>query len=468
MDEKYHKVIQEVNTILILKECFKFIGIIYYGLNKVFLEKEEFEDRFGKDMFLALTDGNTIYFKLDENFQTPTLIFIIIHEILHILSLHLKRIGDRDPILWNIACDHVVNVQCKKIAEKYGNFKLPDNCVLFEDIEAEIPDITAEILYNKLKNDDVSIEILFDDDSNESDNKGSGNRKTKKIKIKYEGNKNEFSYSKSRKEKNKKDRTIMECPMDLDEKGLEKLFNEADPSKSHEKIDIRKNYEKLYRQASSFWQATKNRTAGTQPDILDSYLDEIFKVEAPWDKLLENAILYSLQKKQRSTWTYPNLFVKKPRLPGKIQKSLNAHTLIAVIDSSGSISEEDLKMFRGVLISSGNYFKNIYVIIHDVKIQQIINIKNPNELSIFENLKTIKGRGGTSHREVFKKIEELVENEKVSSIVFLTDLYSDIDYLIREKDFKFLKNFHTIWMTPKNSFGKVKLYDESTYDVIGI
>ena len=42
--------------------------------------------------------------------QSPkALAFVFVHEVLHCIFLHHKRIEGRDPELWNIACDYAIN-----------------------------------------------------------------------------------------------------------------------------------------------------------------------------------------------------------------------------------------------------------------------------------------------------------------------------------------------------------------------
>ena len=97
------------------------------------------------------------------------------------------------------------------------------------------------------------------------------------------------------------------------------------------------------------------------------------------------------------------------------------------------------------------YYKSLYVYIHDTIIHDTIIINSlfseEQIISAFRK-KGIKGRGGTSHKEVFDKIELLTQYEKVSSILFLTDFYSDIQNIY--KGYNFLKNFETIWLITGN------------------
>ncbi|MCR5332368.1 MAG: VWA-like domain-containing protein [Lachnospiraceae bacterium] len=51
--------------------------------------------RYNPQFMLGLTEGQRNY--------------VLLHEVLHILLMHWKRRADRDPVIWNIACDYVVN-----------------------------------------------------------------------------------------------------------------------------------------------------------------------------------------------------------------------------------------------------------------------------------------------------------------------------------------------------------------------
>ena len=59
----------------------------------------------------AYTDGERIAFNpqfMDE-LRDDELDFVLMHEILHVALRHCKRTGSRNPYLFNVACDIVVN-----------------------------------------------------------------------------------------------------------------------------------------------------------------------------------------------------------------------------------------------------------------------------------------------------------------------------------------------------------------------
>ena len=59
----------------------------------------------------AATDGEKLYFAPSflEDISDRELVFILQHEILHVVLRHCLRTGDRDNFLFNVACDIVVN-----------------------------------------------------------------------------------------------------------------------------------------------------------------------------------------------------------------------------------------------------------------------------------------------------------------------------------------------------------------------
>jgi predicted metal-dependent peptidase len=63
----------------------------------------------------AATDGARIYYNLAflESLDDSTGVFVVCHEIFHIILKHALRQGSRDKELWNIACDHAINLQLK-------------------------------------------------------------------------------------------------------------------------------------------------------------------------------------------------------------------------------------------------------------------------------------------------------------------------------------------------------------------
>jgi len=64
-----------------------------------------------KDIRIAAvsTRDKTIYFNPGYGLTSDQCLFIMAHELLHVALCHTQRQGYRDPYIWNIACDYVIN-----------------------------------------------------------------------------------------------------------------------------------------------------------------------------------------------------------------------------------------------------------------------------------------------------------------------------------------------------------------------
>ncbi len=59
------------------------------------------------------TDGRCIYYNKEfaDSITVDEIEFVLLHEVMHPAFFHLTRMGDRDPTIWNIAGDYVINHQ---------------------------------------------------------------------------------------------------------------------------------------------------------------------------------------------------------------------------------------------------------------------------------------------------------------------------------------------------------------------
>ncbi|HLZ58717.1 MAG TPA: VWA-like domain-containing protein [Ktedonosporobacter sp.] len=93
----------------------------------------------------AATDGRDIF--INEHFWStmtrPEQLGVFTHEVLHAALLHVPRRGPRDPWLWNIAADIVVNGM---ILAQEG-FTLPKGHIRAQDLEH----LSVEEVYHKLQ-----------------------------------------------------------------------------------------------------------------------------------------------------------------------------------------------------------------------------------------------------------------------------------------------------------------------------
>ena len=94
----------------------------------------------------AATDGSKlIYAPSFVNKLDPIkLRGLIAHEVMHCVFNHMTRRQERDPKIWNSACDFAINSHLVT-----SGFVLPDGALLCSDYE----NITAEEIYNRIKDD---------------------------------------------------------------------------------------------------------------------------------------------------------------------------------------------------------------------------------------------------------------------------------------------------------------------------
>lgn len=116
---------------------------------------------------------DTVHVYYSESFvntlTTEEIAAVLCHEVMHVALLHHFRRGDRDPKLWNRACDYVVNRSIKDL------YRIPDGCLYERAFDA----FSEEEIYEKLKsskNNSGKSDILGDDIVNAADGDTCGNR----------------------------------------------------------------------------------------------------------------------------------------------------------------------------------------------------------------------------------------------------------------------------------------------------
>jgi predicted metal-dependent peptidase len=88
----------------------------------------------------AWTDMTVIGYNPEfiEGLDVPTVKFVVIHELMHILLKHGLRRGNRDPERWNKACDYAINIMLQDLGFKVWKWAL---------VDAKYRGLTAEQIY---------------------------------------------------------------------------------------------------------------------------------------------------------------------------------------------------------------------------------------------------------------------------------------------------------------------------------
>lgn len=356
--------------------------------------------------------GNLYYNKnFIESLDEDKLIGLLCHEVLHVALEHPVRLGKKFKLLFDIACDLVIN----DIIISEG-MHLPNNGLIpsrhsFNFCGVEIKDINeknAEIIYDEIAhlkdNSEIKalnlLNLLQDSiisDSNDEDS----------LKPPLNDQKGRI----------------------LDEKSVQETIGEE------------KDWKKILTEAYVY-----AKQMGKEPLGAEMMIKEILSPTLNWREILWKFILqeipidYSLNRPSKRSQTV-GIY-----LPSVVKESAE---IAVAIDTSGSISQKDLNVFASEIVNIIKSFDNIkvHVLVCDCKVYDHFILENGN-IDHFLNLK-LKGEGGTSHIPVFDFIKENLNS--VRCLICLTDGYTEYP---KEESIK------TLWClssrsTAKPPFGEV-------------
>lgn len=109
------------------------------------------EVKFVTSMSTAYTNGKVIAFNpnfVEKLTQAETL-FILMHELHHVILKHVGRRSGRDPKLWNAACDYVINTKLVELG-----FKMPASGGLYDSkyLGKSADEVYFELFQERLDN----------------------------------------------------------------------------------------------------------------------------------------------------------------------------------------------------------------------------------------------------------------------------------------------------------------------------
>lgn len=293
----------------------------------------------------AATDGRHLYFNTQffNAMDNKEIEFVIAHEILHCVYEHMLRREDRDPKLYNIAADYVVNNLL--VRDRIGSKPKIVDC--FQDFKYD--KWTSEEVYDELYKNAKKIDIsqlgeLLDEhidwDSEDGDNDGDKDGKS----------------------------------------GRPRLSKE----------DLRQIRDEI---KEAMIQAAQSAGAGNVPGEIQRMIKELTEPKMNWRQLLRQQIQstirndYSFARPSRKGWH-----------TGAVLPGMNFDQTIDIcvsIDMSGSISNEQGSDFLGEIKGIMEEFKdyNIKVWCFDTKVynEDDFSADNGKDISEYQ----VVGGGGT-------------------------------------------------------------------------
>ncbi|MFW9997900.1 MAG: VWA-like domain-containing protein, partial [Candidatus Odinarchaeota archaeon] len=159
------------------------------------------------------------------------------------------------------------------------------------------------------------------------------------------------------------------------------------------------------------------KSRGRVPFGIEEEYELVIKGYFPWQRLLAQYIQQSLA--YDTTFTRPNRrYVSRDLyLPATEKSGIN---IVVAIDTSGSIGEEEAKVFIGETFAILSQFQRveITVIQCDAAVQEV---KHYSNWDVPPAKFKMKGRGGTDFRPVFDHVEK--EKVPMDVLIYLTDGY---------------------------------------------
>lgn len=327
-------------------------------------------------------DGRNIYYNKDfaASLSVDEIIFVISHEILHVVYEHFGRRGHRDPGLWNMSGDYVINATL--VNEKIGT--MPTKPV----------------------------------DISEGEDKGS--QRVGLYDAKYSGWTSEAVYDDLQKRKVKKQLTL-DVHLELGKDGMSEEGKKQRQSGIQVEIndeDLKKIREDLKEKVLQAAQAAQ--AAGKLPASIARMVDGLVEAKINWRDYIREAVQSQLTADY--AWQRPN---RRHQGGDVVFPSLIREEEIDVevsIDQSGSISKEMARDFLSEIVGITQQYNTftIGVSTFDTQVynRQVFNQENADEIMDYEP----KGGGGTDISAIFRYYEENDIRPKL--LIVFTDLES--------------------------------------------
>ena len=344
------------------------------------------------------TDGRSVWFNPAwcEAHGVEKIMGVIAHEVLHVVNKHHLRRGDRDPRLWNIAADLLIN----RLLED-DNYVLPANGLF--DREKQFAGLPTETIYARLLKQPPPLpDRRQGGTSADTSSRGEGEERS----TENDGIEPARTWGEVR---------------DLTAKSGRKLNASARRQAEHD-LDVR------IRQASAAaTRAGKSSAATTQ--MIQAATDRVDwrdKFRMAFDGTLRGEV----------SWSRPNRrFIQHGLyLPG--WRRTGAGRVAFVLDTSGSINERELSVYTAAVLGilEETSPESVSLIQCDTEVRRV-DVLQAGET--FDQIEVI-GRGGTLFQPAFDWIAG--SGLTPSVIVYATDL--------RCRDIPENPGIPVLWLTP--------------------
>ncbi|WP_303222701.1 vWA domain-containing protein [Methanosphaera stadtmanae] len=328
-----------------------------------------------KDIPTAATDGETIYYNSEylEGLSVEEQTFVFAHEVCHIAFNHILRSEGKNPELWNIATDGVINQFLKRDGLKMA----PGGIDMAEAINYDAEQLYEKLLQEKQQrqqqggqgnsqqqsqsqqqgNLGSECSQQQEKQSQEQSDGESGEDSQKEDKSKQDVGHDTHSMweqavkkHKKQQEKSDKKESLLDKLLRKNKKDIDKKYKEKDElEKKQEELEsmgekdaFKKNLEDKKKQLQELKEEISKQAlqVGTSTNRNIRAVNDIgtAKPLIDWRYVLREAIKYDVD------WSYKNATLEDGVVSANLEEQPMPETEI-VLDTSGSINEVLLKNF---------------------------------------------------------------------------------------------------------------------------
>ncbi len=334
------------------------------------------------------TDGISLFYNPSAvaKLHHSELVFLLAHEVLHPALQHHTRRGERDPKVWNMACDYAIN----PLLMDAGLY--PPAGVLQEK---RFRGMSAEQIYALLTQEDGG------QGSSSPHNGGSSEKAASQEDLRTTSDDSQGAPTPKAPETPGGYGQVLDVP------------NTDRPGATATAEQIREQ-EREWRIAVQEAQSAA-KMAGKCPIGVERAFEAAEQSSVNWKETLRRCFSETLATDY--TWSRPNRrFIGSGLyLPGMRKES--AGELAIGIDCSGSIANRTLSLFAAELAAlvEENHPERVHVLYFDTEVQRVDVFEFGQHIQLAP-----KGGGGTDFRTVFTYLE--TEQIEPHAVVFLTDL----------------------------------------------
>ena len=332
------------------------------------------------------TNGTNIYYspKFVDTLSDGELAYIALHEVLHAALGHIWRRENRDPRLWNIATDFVVNAYLDDIAKSEKLLTSPS--IGLHD--AQYINDSAEQVYAKLLKNEQQNSSSQDSQGQSGNGKGKG-----------------------------KDGDELSEPTNHD------MWDEADKMTAEQKQSISRQWTSRLINAGKV--AAMSKSAGKLPGGLQRSINELTRPVINWKQALAE---FATTIENDYGFTPPDQRVDVDEFGTYMPAFTDTDTMLKniqlYIDASGSMSADELTKvvseIKGILDQYGMVTGQIRFF--DSEVQDVVyELEN-----ITDARKVVPvGGGGTSFMACAENLAKRAKTDEVSLCIMLTDGYDE-------------------------------------------